>query len=477
LFEQLTDRFSEVFRKIRGRGRISEANVRDVMDDVRTALLEADVHVGVARRFCDQVLQKAIGAEVVKTLHPDQVMVKIVHDELVSLLGPVDPRIPFVLPPPTIILLAGLQGSGKTTTAGKLARLVMKKGKRPILVAADLKRPAAIDQLEVIGAQVGVPVYSERGHQNVVALCRNAVVHARQTDHDVVVLDTAGRLAIDEEMMQEVRQVAQSIQPHQVYLVIDAMTGQDAVNTAKAFNDRLELDGVILTKFDSDTRGGAALSVKSITGKPIKFIGTGEKPDNLEEFHADRIAGRILGMGDIVTLVEKAQSQVKAEEAARLQEKMAKGSFSLDDFMVQMEKMQNIGTMRQLLKMIPGLGSEMKDMEVDEDEIKRMRAIIQSMTPKERSNPAIIDASRRRRIARGSGTDPVDVSGLVKSFLQARDMMKIMAGMSFTDRLRMGTQFAQMSAISGKMPQIRIKGTTVKKRRLTQKDKRKRRRR
>jgi signal recognition particle subunit SRP54 len=475
VFEQLSDRFSDVFRKVRGRGRISEANVRDVMGDVRTALLEADVHVGVARRFCDDVLAKAIGADVVKTLHPDQVMVKIVHDELVGLLGPVDPRIPFVSPPPTIILLAGLQGSGKTTTAGKLAKLVLKRGKKPLLVAADLKRPAAIDQLEVIAGQVGVPIYTERGHENAVKLCRNALVHARQGNHDVVILDTAGRLAIDEEMMQEVSQVAQAVQPHQVYLVIDAMTGQDAVNTAKAFNDRLELDGVILTKFDSDTRGGAALSVKSITGKPIKFIGMGEKLDDLEEFHADRIAGRILGMGDIVTLVEKAQQQVKADEAARLQEKMAKGRFSLDDFMVQMEKMQNIGTMRQLLKMIPGISSEVKNMEVDEDEIKRMRAIIQSMTPKERTDPELVDASRRRRIARGSGTDPVDVSGLVKSFVQARDMMKVMAGMSFTDRLRMGTQFAQLSAMGGKMPQIKVKGTTVKKRRLTQKDKRKRR--
>jgi len=476
VFDQLTDRFSDVFRKIRGRGRITEANVQDVMGDIRTALLEADVHVQVARQFCDQVREKAIGAEVVKTLHPDQVMVKIVHDELVRLLGPVDPRIPFVSPPPTVILMAGLQGSGKTTTSGKLSKLVLKRGKKPLLVAADLKRPAAIDQLEVIGSQVGVPVYTERGHENPVKLCRNALIHARKNGFDVVVLDTAGRLAIDEEMMQEVSNVAQAVQPHQVYLVIDAMTGQDAVNTARVFNERLELDGVILTKFDSDTRGGAALSVKTITGKPIKFVGIGEKLDDLEEFHADRIAGRILGMGDIVTLVEKAQSQVKADEAAKLQQKMAKGTFTLDDFMVQMEKMQNMGTMRQLLKMIPGVSSEMKNMEVDEDEIKRMRAIIQSMTPKERTDPALIDASRRRRIARGSGTDPVDVSGLVKSFGQARDMMKVMAGMNFTDRLRMGTQFAKMSAMGGKMPQFKVKGSTVKKRKLTQKDKKKRRR-
>ncbi len=476
MFDQLTNRFGDVFRKMRGRGRITEDNVRDAMREVRLALLEADVNVQVARQFCDEVTEKAIGAEVIKTLHPDQVMVKIVHDELVSLLGPVDPRIPFVSPGPTVLMLAGLQGSGKTTTAGKLARYVVAKSRKPLLVAADLKRPAAIDQLEVIGGQINVPVYTERGHENVVKLCRNALIEARKTEHDVVVLDTAGRLAIDEEMMQEVSKVAQTIQPHQVYLVIDAMTGQDAVNTAKVFNSRLELDGVILTKFDSDTRGGAALSVKSITGKPIKFVGIGEKLEDLEEFHADRIAGRILGMGDIVTLVEKAQSQVKEEEAARLQEKMAKGSFSLDDFMAQMEKMQSMGSMRQLLKMIPGLGSQMDQMPVDEDEIKRMKAIIQSMTPKERNRPEVIDASRRRRIARGSGSDPQDVSGLVKSFSQARDVMKAMAGMSFTDRLRMGTQFAQLSAAGGKMPQLKVRGRTTKKRRLSQKDKRKRRR-
>lgn len=476
MFDQLTDRFGDAFKKLRGRGRITEANVKEVMREVRTALLEADVNVKVARKFCDEVTSKAIGAEVLNTLHPDQVMVKIVHDELINLLGPVDPRIPFVSPGPTVILMAGLQGSGKTTTSGKLAKQILRKNKKPLLVAADLKRPAAIDQLEVIGEQVGAPVYSERGHENVVKLCRNALIDARKNNHDVVILDTAGRLAIDEEMMQEVGKVAQTIQPHQIYLVIDAMTGQDAVNTAKAFNDRLELDGIILTKFDSDTRGGAALSVKEITGKPIKFIGVGEKLEDLEEFHADRIAGRILGMGDILTLVEKAQDQVQEEEAAKLQEKMAKGAFSLEDFMLQIDKMQSMGSMKQLLKMIPGVGSELKHMDVDEGEIKRMRAIIQSMTPKEKTKPEIIDTSRRRRIAKGSGTDVQDVSGLIKSFAQARDMMKAMAGMGFSDRLRMGTQFAQMSAMGGKMPSMKVKGKTTTKRRLSQRDKRKRRR-
>ncbi|MBN1347282.1 MAG: signal recognition particle protein [Phycisphaerae bacterium] len=477
MFDQLSERFGGVFRKMRGRGRLTDANIKEAMRDVRTALLEADVNVQVARKFCDDVAEKAIGQEVIKSLHPEQLMVKIVHDELISLLGPVDPRIPFVSPGPTVLMLAGLQGSGKTTTAGKLARHILSKQHKPLLVAADLKRPAAIDQLEVVGGQVGVPVYTERGHENVVKVCRNALIEARKNEHDVVILDTAGRLAIDEEMMEEVAQVERAVQPHQVYLVIDAMTGQDAVNTAKVFNERLELDGVILTKFDSDTRGGAALSVKTITGKPIKFVGIGEKLEDLEEFHADRIAGRILGMGDIVTLVEKAQSQVKEEEAAKLQEKMAKGRFNLDDFMSQIEKMQNMGSMRQLLKMIPGVGSQIENMDVDEDEIKRMKAIIQSMTPKERDRPEIVDASRRRRIARGSGNDPQDVSGLIKSFSQARDVMKVMAGMSFTDRLRMGTQFAQMSALGGKMPKMKVKGGTAKKRHLNRKDKRKRRKR
>lgn len=473
MFDALSDRFNDVFRKIRGRGRISEDNVREVMRDVRTALLEADVHVQVVRSFCDDVTQKALGSEVIKTLHPDQLMVKIVHDELVQLLGPVDPRIPYVTPAPTIILMAGLQGSGKTTTCAKLAIHVMKNGKRPLLVAADLKRPAAIDQLQVLGEQIGAPVYVERDHQNAVKVCRNGILEARKTDRDLVILDTAGRLAIDEEMMQEVAQIAQTTQPHQIYLVLDAMTGQDAVNTAKAFNSRLELDGVILTKFDSDTRGGAALSVKKVTGKPIKFMGMGEKVDALEPFHADRIAGRILGMGDVVTLVEKAQQQFDANEAEALQKKMKSG-LTLDDFLGQMKKMQSMGSMKSIMKMIPGIGSQIKDMEIDEDEIHRMEAIILSMTPKERRNPDLIEASRRRRIAKGSGTDPQDVSGLVKSFGQARDMMKAMSSMSITDRLRMGTQFAQSSMLGGRMP--KFKGTTKADRRMVDRKEKRRRR-
>ncbi len=477
MFDALSDRFNEVFRKMRGRGRITEENITEIMREVRTALLEADVHLDVAKNFCAQVTEKAVGSEVIKTLHPEQVMVKIVHDELIGLMGPVDSRIPWVASPPTIILMAGLQGSGKTTTCGKLAKYCMDRGKKPLLVAADLKRPAAIDQLEVLGQQLGVPVHAERDHQNPVKVCRNGVTLAQRQLKDVVILDTAGRLAIDEELMQEVANVAQTVQPHQIYLVLDAMTGQDAVTTAKHFNDRLELDGVIFTKFDSDTRGGAVLSVKSITTKPVKFIGVGEKLDRLEEFHPERMAGRILGMGDIVSLVEHAQQQVDVEEAAKLEAKMKKGQLSLDDFIGQMEKVMGGRSLKDMLKMIPGVGGMMRDtdMEIDEGEIGRMKAIVQSMTPGERSNPKILDASRRRRIARGSGTDPEDVSGLCKQFLQARDMMKHMAGLSMMDRMKFGSQMAQMSMGGGKMPSF--KSPARPKYQPTKKDKRKARKR
>ena len=457
MFDALSDRFNDVFRKLRGRGRISEENVREVMRDVRTALLEADVHLDVVKSFTESVTEKAIGSEVIKTLHPEEVMVKIVHDELIGLMGPIDSRIPWVSNSPTIILMAGLQGSGKTTTCAKLAKYCLDRGKKPMLVAADLKRPAAIDQLEVLGEQLNVDVYTERGHQNAVKVCRNGVSAAQRKLLDVAILDTAGRLAIDEEMMAEVANIARTVSPHQIYLVLDAMTGQDAVITAKHFNERLELDGVIMTKFDSDTRGGAILSVKSITTKPVKFIGVGEKLDRLEEFHPDRMAGRILGMGDIVSLVEHAQQQVDVEEAARLEAKMKKGDLSLDDFIGQMEKVMSGRSLKDMLKMIPGVGGMMResDMDIDEGEVPRMKAIVSSMTPAERANPKILDASRRRRVARGSGTVPEDVSGLCKQFLQARDVMKQMAGMSMTDRMKFGSQFAQMSMSGGKMPTLK----------------------
>ncbi len=474
MFDTLSDRLGSVFKSMRGRGRMTEDNVAEAMREIRTALLEADVHVEVARDFANQVQQKAIGQEIIGTLKPEQVMVKVVHDELVELMGPVDPRIPFVTPGPTIVMLAGLQGSGKTTTCGKLAKLVAAKGKRPLMVAADLKRPAAIDQLEVLGEQINVPVYTERGHDNVVKVCRNGIKQARKLDRDVVFLDTAGRLAIDEEMMAEVAKAAQVTQPHQIYLVIDAMTGQDAVNTAKAFNERLELDGVILTKFDSDTRGGAALSVKAITGKPIKFIGVGEKLENIEPFHPDRIAGRILGMGDVLSLVEQAQSQFDQDEAERIQKRMAKGTLTLDDFLDQMRKVQKMGSIKGLMKMIPGMGSAVDDAEIDESEVGRMEAIILSMTRKERTNPTIIDSSRRRRIARGSGCDPQDVSGLVKQFGMMRDQMKAMAGMSMMGKMKSLAGLSQ-AAMTGQGFGKKIKGSTVKVRKLSSKDKRKKR--
>ncbi len=372
--------------------------------------------------------------------------------------------------------MAGLQGSGKTTTCGKLARMLLLQAKRPLLVAADLKRPAAIDQLEVIGQQIGAPVFVDRSTSNPVKVCRRGVNEARKTDRDVVILDTAGRLAIDDELMEEVAKVASTTNPHQIYLVLDAMTGQDAVATAKAFNERLELDGLILTKFDSDTRGGAALSAKRITGKPIKFVGVGEKLENLEPFHPDRIAGRILGMGDVLSLVEKAQEQFDAKEAAQLEKKMASGEFSLDDFLGHLRKMKKMGSMKDLLKKIPGMGEQVADMDIDDGELTKIEAVVLSMTKKEREDPSIIDASRRRRIARGSGADPKDVSGLVKSFGDMRGAMKAMAGMNLMQRMKFGTQLSQTGMAGGMIPKFKSK-STASKRSLSKKDKRKRRKR
>jgi signal recognition particle subunit SRP54 len=430
VFESLTEKFNTVFRSLSGRGRITEANISDAMRDVRKALLEADVNYNVVKQFCKDVTQAAIGAEVIKSLHPGQVMVKIVNDELTKLMGPVDTRIYFVSPGPTIIMLAGLQGCGKTTTAAKLAKYLIAKGKKPLLVADDLQRPAAIEQLKVLGQQIGIDVYSEDS-KNAVKVAKKSVKHAQNNGHDVIVLDTAGRLHIDQEMMTEIADVAKAVTPQQIYLVCDAMTGQDAVNSAKQFNERLELDGVILTKLDGDARGGAALSVKAVTGKPIKFIGVGEKLDKIEEFHPDRMASRILGMGDVVTLVEKAQEQFDAEEAVKLQKKMAKGSFGFDDFLKQMQAVKKMGGLQSMLKMMPGMGSQLKEMDFDGAEIKRMEAMVYSMTPSERRDPDLIDLSRRRRVATGAGVQVGDVAGLVKTFKRSRDMMKAISGGGF----------------------------------------------
>jgi len=476
VFESLTEKLNSVFKSLSGRGRITEANVSDAMRDVRKALLEADVNYNIVKQFCKDVRDAALGAEVVKSLHPGQVMIKIVNDELTRLMGPVDTRIYFVSPGPTIILLAGLQGCGKTTTAAKLGKYLVSKGRHPLMVADDLQRPAAIDQLKVLGEQTGIPVYSEES-KDAVKVARNAVQYAKEHGNDVVIVDTAGRLHIDEEMMTEVANVAKAITPHQIYLVCDAMTGQDAVNSAKEFNERLELDGVILTKLDGDARGGAALSVKAVTGKPIKFIGVGEKLDKLEEFHPDRMASRILGMGDVVTLVEKAQEQFDAEEAAKLQKKMAKGSFGFDDFLKQMQAVKKMGGIKDMLKLVPGVGGQLKDIDFDGSEIKQMEAIIQSMTLKERRDPDLIDPSRRRRIAAGSGTQPNDVSTLVKTFKRSRDMMKAVSGGSFGGLRALFSGGFNMEALSARMTSGRkIKQRSKRKRVIKRRGKIKKRR-
>lgn len=463
MFEALTGKFNGVFRSLSGRGRISEKNVREAMREVRGALLEADVNYQVVKDFCDRVMEKALGAEVIKSLHPSQVMVKVVNDELTNLMGPVDSKIYYVSPGPTIIMLAGLQGSGKTTTAAKLGRLLLKQGKQPLLVADDLQRPAAIEQLKTLGDQLNIPVYSEDS-KNSVKVARNSIRHAQKNGRDVVILDTAGRLHIDVEMMGEISEVSKAVNPHQIYLVCDSMTGQDAVNSAKEFNEQLELDGVILTKMDGDARGGAALSVKAVTGKPIKFVGIGEKLDQLEEFHPDRMAGRILGMGDVVSLVEKAQEQFSEEEAVKMQAKMAKGEFTFDDFLKQMQSMRKMGGIKDMMKLIPGMGSQMAGMEIDDKEIIRIEAVVHSMTKEERRNPDVIDPSRRRRIARGSGTEPSDVSGLVKTFNQSRQMMKAISGMGMTGRMKAMKQLGNMDMFSGRMPGMKIKQRSKRKR-------------
>jgi len=449
MFDSLTEKFNSVFRSLSGRGKITEANISDAMREVRKALLEADVNYNVVKQFCKDVTQAALGAEVIKSLHPGQVMIKIVNDELTKLMGPVDSRIYFVSPGPTVIMLAGLQGCGKTTTAAKLAKYLVAKGKKPLLVADDLQRPAAIEQLKVLGQQLEIDVYSEDS-KNAVKVAKNALKHARKNAHDVIILDTAGRLHIDEEMMGEIADVAKTVTPHQIYLVCDAMTGQDAVNSAKQFNERLELDGVILTKLDGDARGGAALSVKAVTGKPIKFIGIGEKLDTLEEFHPDRMASRILGMGDVVTLVEKAQEHFEAEEAEKMQKKMAKGTFGFDDFLKQMQAVKKMGGMGSLLKMMPGMG-QLKDMDFDGAELKRMEAMVYSMTPAERQDPDLIDLSRRRRVATGAGVQVHDVAGLVKTFKRSRDMIKAMSGGSFGGLKSMFSGGFNMSSIGQMM--------------------------
>ena len=425
MFENLSDRLERAFKIIKGQGYITEINVAETMKEVRKALLDADVSYKIAKEFTDNVKKKALGMNVLKAVSPSQLMVKLTYDELIGLMGreAIDINIKAN---PAIILMSGLQGSGKTTHAAKLANfLKTKRGKKPLLVAGDVYRPAAIDQLKVLGEQIGVPVYTEEGSKEPVKIAKNGVAHAKEFGYDVVLIDTAGRLAVDQEMMDEIGNIKDAVSPHEILFVVDAMTGQDAVNTAKAFNDKLNFDGVILTKMDGDTRGGAALTIKAVVDKPIKFIGTGEKMEALSVFHPDRMAERILGMGDIRSFVEKAQDQFDQEEAAKLQKKLAKNQFDFNDFMAQIQQIKKMGNVKDLMSMIPGMGKVVKDMDFDDNAFKSVEVIIQSMTPEERANPDIINGSRRRRIANGSGSNIQDVNRLLKQFEDTRKIMRM----------------------------------------------------
>jgi len=463
MFDTLTDKFSSVFRTLSGKGRISEENIREAMREVRVALLEADVNLKVVNDFCEHVIQKAIGEEVIQSLQPAQLMVKIVNDELVNLMGPVDTTIYTVTPGPTVIMMCGLQGSGKTTTCGKLALFLKAKGHNVLLAAVDLQRPAAVEQLRTLGLQTETPVYADdskiAAHGEVaqgaaVAVARAAVNEAKKLGRDIVILDTAGRLAIDDELMNELKDVNEAVKPHQIFLVLDAMTGQDAVNSAKAFNEKLELDGLILTKFDSDTRGGALLSAKMVTGKPVKFLGVGEKLERLEEFRPEGVASRILGMGDIVGLVEEAHKQFDMDQQQKLAEKMEKGEFSLEDFIGQMGQIKKLGPMGKVLGMIPGMSELAKQVNMNgegvEGHMGRMQSIFNSMNRHERKKPDMIDAPRRRRIARGAGVDAAEVGQFLKQFEMSRDMMRAVGGMNMLSRMKMmrGLMSGNLGAIA-----------------------------
>jgi signal recognition particle subunit SRP54 len=506
MFERLSEGFSSVFRKLSGKGTISESNVREAMEEVRNALLEADVHHQVADDFCAKVLHDAVGREVTRSLEPGQEMIGIVHDRLVEFLGGMPQRphhgapdgspgmgkapptlpeaddpIMHVSPGPTVIMMCGLQGSGKTTTCGKLAGFLKKRGRSVLLAAADLQRPAAVEQLGIVAESVNrdlpggaqVHFYSEpdkvaeygKAVGVAVQVCRRAVEHARKLGVDTVILDTAGRLHVNDALMDELNQVNRALNPHQVFLVVDAMTGQDAVNSAKAFHQRLEVDGIILTKFDSDTRGGAAISVKHVTGAPIRFIGVGEKLDALEPFHPERIAGRILGMGDVVSLVEKAREQVSDEDAAALQEKMARGEMTMDDFLAQLRTLRRMGPLKQLLGLLPGVGAALKDVHIDDKQLDRVEAMVCSMTPQERKRPGTLDNSRRRRIAAGSGTTQNEVGQLARQFQTVSTLAKQMSSMGALSRVKAVKELGKggmdnmIPGLAG-MPQFRAKGST-----------------
>ncbi|NJO88662.1 MAG: signal recognition particle protein [Chloroflexia bacterium] len=428
MFDNLQERLERSFKLLKGQGKITEINVAETLKDVRRALLDADVNYKIAKDFTNEVKEKAMGANVLTAIKPNELMVKIVHDELTALMGGEKTDIA-IKGNPCVILIAGLQGSGKTTFSGKLANLLKtKRGKNPMLVAGDVYRPAAIEQLKVLGQQIGVPVYSEEDNKDPVKIAKAAIKEAKLKGNDMVIVDTAGRLAIDEQMMKEIEEVKKAITPHETLFVVDSMTGQDAVNTAKEFNDRLDFDGVVLTKLDGDTRGGAALSIRSVVNKPIKFVGTGEKMEAIDVFHPQRMADRILGMGDIVTLVEKAQEQFDEEQAIKLQRKIAKNQFNFNDFMSQIQQIKKMGNLKDLASMIPGVGKAMKNLDIDDDAFKEIEAIIQSMTPQEREKPEVLNGSRRKRIAAGCGKTIQDVNRLVKQFDETRKMMKMLSG-------------------------------------------------
>ena len=427
MFENLSDRLERSFKILKGEGRITEINVAETLKDVRKALLEADVNYKTAKMFTETVKEKALGQNVLKSLKPGQLMVKIVHDELAALMGGSSAEIN-LKGSPAVILMSGLQGSGKTTFSGKLANMLKtKQNRKPMLVACDVYRPAAIEQLKILGEQIQVPVYADESGKNPVEIAQAAVKYAKEQGYDTMIVDTAGRLAIDEQMMNEIAAIKKAIQPQEILFVVDAMTGQDAVNTAKEFNDRLNFDGVILTKLDGDTRGGAAISIRSVVNKPIKFVGTGEKMDALDVFHPSRMADRILGMGDIVSLVERAEAQYDEEEARRLSKKLAKNQFDFNDFMTQIQQIKKMGNMKDLMGMIPGMGKVLKNVDIDDNAFKNIEAIIQSMTPEERRNPACLNGSRKNRIAKGSGTSIVEVNRLLKQFSQTGKLMKMIS--------------------------------------------------
>ena len=448
MFENLTDKLERSFKILKGEGKITEINVAETLKDVRRALLDADVNYKVAKNFTDTVKEKALGQNVLTAVKPSQLMVKIVHDELTQLMGGETAELKLE-GKPAVILMSGLQGSGKTTFTGKLARMLKtKKNRKPLLVACDVYRPAAIEQLKVLGEQVGVPVYSEPDSKDPVQIALNAIKEAKVRSNDLVIVDTAGRLAIDEQMMNEIEAIKKAINPDETLFVVDSMTGQDAVNTAREFNERLDFDGVVLTKLDGDTRGGAALSIRTVVNKPIKFVGTGEKLDAIDQFHPSRMADRILGMGDIVSLVERAQEQYDEEEAKRLQKKIQKNQFDFNDFLSQIQQIKKMGNLKDLAAMIPGVGKAIKDIDIDDNAFKSIEAIIYSMTPEERKRPEILNGSRRNRIAKGSGTNLQEVNRLLKQFDQTRKMMKMVTGSNMA-------KMSKLAGMPGMMPKFK----------------------